>query len=93
MDEVIERGTIVIDRNRIAAIGANVAVPADAKVIDVAGKTIMPGIVDVHWHGSMGSDELTPQQSWVNYSTLAFGNTLTSGTSISGDGRYYLSSD
>jgi imidazolonepropionase-like amidohydrolase len=44
-------------------------------VIDVAGKTIMPGIVDVHWHGSMGSDDMTPQQSWVNYATLAFGVT------------------
>jgi Tol biopolymer transport system component/imidazolonepropionase-like amidohydrolase len=74
-DEVIDRGTVVIDGNRIAAVGANVAPPADAKVIDVAGKTIMPGIVDVHWHGSMGSDDLTPQQSWVNYSTLAFGVT------------------
>ena len=74
-DEVIDRGTVVIDGNRIAAIGANVAVPAGAKVIDVAGKTIMPGIVDVHWHGSMGSDDLTPQQSWVNYATLAFGVT------------------
>jgi imidazolonepropionase-like amidohydrolase/Tol biopolymer transport system component len=75
IDEVIERGTVVIDGNRIAAIGANVAPPADAKVIDVTGKTIMPGIVDVHWHGSMGSDDMTPQQSWVNYATLAFGVT------------------
>ena len=74
-DEVIDNGTVVVDRNRITAVGANVAIPPDAKVIDVAGKTIMPGIIDVHWHGSMGSDELTPQQSWVNYATLAFGVT------------------
>jgi imidazolonepropionase-like amidohydrolase/Tol biopolymer transport system component len=74
-DEVIENGTVVIDRNRIAAVGANVAIPPDAKVIDAAGKTIMPGIIDVHWHGSMGSDELQPQQSWVNYAALAFGVT------------------
>jgi imidazolonepropionase-like amidohydrolase/Tol biopolymer transport system component len=74
-DEVIESGTVLIDRNRIVAVGANVAIPPDAKVIDAAGKTIMPGIIDVHWHGSMGSDELTPQQSWVNYASLAFGVT------------------
>ena len=49
--------------------------PPDAKVIDVAGKTIMPGIVDVHWHGAMGADEIIPQQSWVNYAALAFGVT------------------
>jgi imidazolonepropionase-like amidohydrolase/Tol biopolymer transport system component len=74
-DEVINSGAVVIDGNRIAAVGANVAVPPDAKVIDVAGKTIMPGIVDVHWHGSMGSDDMTPQQSWVNYAALGFGVT------------------
>jgi imidazolonepropionase-like amidohydrolase/Tol biopolymer transport system component len=76
-DEVIADGTVVIDRNRITAVGprASTAVPADAKVIDVAGKTIMPGIVDVHWHGPMGADEIIPQQSWVNYAALAFGVT------------------
>jgi imidazolonepropionase-like amidohydrolase/Tol biopolymer transport system component len=74
-DEVIDRGTVIVDGNRITAVGANVSVPGDAKVIDVAGKTIMPGIVDVHWHGSMGSDDLTPQQSWVNYAALGFGVT------------------
>ena len=76
-DEVIPDGTVVIDRNRITAVGprASTTVPADAKVIDVAGKTIMPGIVDVHWHGSMGADEIIPQQSWYNYAALAFGVT------------------
>ncbi|HYC57995.1 MAG TPA: amidohydrolase family protein [Thermoanaerobaculia bacterium] len=74
-DEVIENGTVVINGNRISAIGANVSVPAGAKVIDVAGKTIMPGIIDVHWHGSMGSDQMIPQQSWINYAALALGVT------------------
>jgi len=76
-DDVIADGTVVIDRNRITAVGprASTAVPSDAKVIDVAGKTIMPGIVDVHWHGAMGADEIIPQQSWVNYAALAFGVT------------------
>ncbi|HYU26766.1 MAG TPA: amidohydrolase family protein, partial [Thermoanaerobaculia bacterium] len=74
-DEVIENGAIVIDGNRIVSVGSNLAIPAGAKVIDVAGKTIMPGFVDVHWHGGMGSDDLIPQQSWVNYAALAFGVT------------------
>jgi imidazolonepropionase-like amidohydrolase len=76
-DEVIPDGAVVIDGNRITAIGSrsSVAIPGDAKVIDVAGKTIMPGIVDVHWHGAMGADQITPQQSWVNYAALAFGVT------------------
>ena len=74
-DEVIENGTVVVDRNRIAAVGANVSVPSDAKVIDAAGKTIMPGLIDVHWHGGMGSDQIIAQQNWVNYASLAFGVT------------------
>ncbi|HEX6642544.1 MAG TPA: amidohydrolase family protein, partial [Thermoanaerobaculia bacterium] len=74
-DEVIENGTVVINGNKIAAIGANVTVPAGAKVIDAAGKTIMPGIIDVHWHGSMGSEQIIPQQNWILYAGLALGVT------------------
>lgn len=76
-DEVIEDGVVVINGNRIEAIGprGSVTVPADARVMDMAGKTIIPGLVDAHWHGSMGSDEIIPQQSWVNYAALAFGVT------------------
>lgn len=74
-DQVIENGTVVVSGNRISAIGANVSVPAGAKVIDAAGKTIMPGIIDVHWHGSMGSDQIIPQQNWILYAALALGVT------------------
>ncbi len=73
-DEIIENGTVVIDGNRIVSVGPGAA-PAGASVIDARGKTIMPGIVDVHWHGAMGADDIVPQQSWVNYATLAFGVT------------------
>jgi imidazolonepropionase-like amidohydrolase len=76
-DEVIEDGVVVLNGNRIEAIGprASTAVPADAKVMDMTGKTITPGLIDAHWHGSMGSDEIIPQRSWVNYAALAFGVT------------------
>ncbi|GGC78288.1 amidohydrolase family protein [Undibacterium terreum] len=76
-DEVIDNGRIVIKDNRIVAIGKadDVASPAGAKQIDASGKTIIPGIVDVHWHGGMGEDEIIPQQSWINYASLAFGVT------------------
>ena len=76
-DEVIENARIVIKANRIIAIGAAdaVAIPAGAKQIAANGKTIIPGIVDVHWHGGMGEGQVIPQQSWVNYASLAFGVT------------------
>lgn len=42
----IEKGTIVIRDGRIAAVGANVSVPANAKVIDAAGLSVYPGLID-----------------------------------------------
>jgi imidazolonepropionase-like amidohydrolase len=42
----IERGTVVIRGGRIAAVGAGVAVPAGARVIDGAGKIVTPGWLD-----------------------------------------------
>ncbi len=76
-DEVIDDGRIVVEGNRIKAIGkrSDVAVPNGATQIDASGKTIIPGLVDVHWHGGMGEDEIIPQQSWVNHASLAFGVT------------------
>jgi imidazolonepropionase-like amidohydrolase/Tol biopolymer transport system component len=76
-DEVIENARIVIKGNRITEIGSagSIAIPAGAVQIAAAGKTIIPGIVDVHWHGSMGEGQIIPQQSWVNYASLAFGVT------------------
>ena len=51
-DEVIERGDVVIRDNRIVAVGASgtVAIPEDADVRDVSGRTILPGLVDIHAH-------------------------------------------
>lgn len=76
-DEVIENGTIVIDRNRIVGIGkaADVKIPDDAKVFDMTGKTIMPGLVDVHAHLHPSPDGISPQQDWSYYANLSFGIT------------------
>lgn len=43
----IEKGTIVIRDGLIAAVGANVAVPPDARVVDLTGRTVYPGIIDL----------------------------------------------
>lgn len=42
----IERGTVVIRDGLIAAVGANVSAPADARVIDGTGLTVYPGLID-----------------------------------------------
>jgi imidazolonepropionase-like amidohydrolase/Tol biopolymer transport system component len=76
-DQVIADGTIIIEDNKILNIGkaADIAIPANAKVIDVTGKTIMPGIIDVHAHIHTSPDGLSPQQDWAYLTNLAFGVT------------------
>ena len=78
-DEVIEEGTILIENNKIIAIGkaAEMTIPDQAKVIDVTGKTIMPGIVDVHAHLRTSPDGISPQQDWSYMANLAFGVTTS----------------
>ena len=46
----IEKGTIVVNGTTIQAVGANVQVPAGAQRVNLAGKTVMPMIIDTHIH-------------------------------------------
>ena len=73
---VIEDGVVVVDGNRISAVGSatDVAIPEGARLVDVAGKTIIPGLIDAHAHGSAGVG-MIPEQNWMAYATLAFGVT------------------
>ncbi|GAB5534008.1 MAG: amidohydrolase family protein [Rubricoccaceae bacterium] len=76
-EEVIENGTIVVEGNRITAIGpsGSVDVPGDARRIDVTGHTLMPGLVDVHAHAAHFGSGPLPQANWAYYANLAFGVT------------------
>jgi Tol biopolymer transport system component/imidazolonepropionase-like amidohydrolase len=75
--EVIPNGVVVIKDNRIVEIGTvgKVKIPSGATVIDTKGKTIIPGLIDAHAHGSQGSNQIIPRQNWAMYSNLAFGVT------------------
>jgi imidazolonepropionase-like amidohydrolase len=73
--EVIENGSVLIEDNVIIKVGKNVRVPRGAKVIDCSGKTIMPGIVDVHGHLGDFRYGLSPQRNWLYYANLAYGVT------------------
>jgi imidazolonepropionase-like amidohydrolase len=74
---IIDNGVIVIRGDRIVAVGprGQVAIPADAKTVDVSGKTIIPGLVDAHAHGPQGEADLIPQQNWSSMVNLAMGAT------------------
>ena len=56
---VIANGTLVVDGARIVQAGANVSVPAGAARVNLAGKTVMPMIVDTHVHLSPTRERLT----------------------------------
>lgn len=76
---VIENGVIVVEGDRITAVGpaGAIAVPAGAITVDATGKTIVPGFVDAHAHGPHGDDELVPQQNWSEIVNLAMGTTTS----------------
>jgi Tol biopolymer transport system component len=74
--DVVENADVVIKDNRIVSVGAQGAVPAGARVIDVTGKTIVPGFVDVHAHmwPLWGIHWTRP---WMYQAMLAYGVTTT----------------
>ncbi|MHA6289525.1 amidohydrolase family protein [Maricaulis sp. CAU 1757] len=72
---VIENGTILINGNRIEAIGADIAVPEGARTVDVSGHTIVPGFIDAHAHGPQGTGDVIPEANWNAIAHLALGVT------------------
>lgn len=74
-DEVIEKGTVLVENNLIKAVGTNISLPVGTKIIDCAGKTIMPGMIDAHAHANHFRSGITPQKHWPYYAALAFGTT------------------
>ena len=73
----IENGAIVIEGDRVVAIGpaSDVTIPSGATLVDAAGQTIIPGLVDAHAHGAQGVGDLVPQQNWSLVQNLALGTT------------------
>ncbi len=77
-DEVIEPGDVVIDGNRIAAVGRSgqVEIPADAQVVNLSGKTLLPGFIDVHAHLGPQPD-IFPKRVPPYAANLAYGVTTS----------------
>ncbi len=48
--QVLANQTIVIKGDTIEAIGASLAVPAGAAIIDLSGAVVLPGLIDMHVH-------------------------------------------
>ncbi len=76
-DEVLDNADIVVKDNRIVAVGkqGSVPVPADAKVLNMTGKTITPGFIDIHPHWSEIRRTVLDTQNWSFLANLAYGVT------------------
>ena len=77
--EIIENADVLVKDNRIVAIGArgSVTVPAGTHTVDVTGKTVMPGFVDLHYHPQWLIPSIHSSQVWQFQATLAYGTTTT----------------
>src|SRR5262249_42947739 len=76
-DEVIDGGDIVVTDDRIAAVGpkGSVKAPEGAKVVDVAGTTIVPGFIDTHAHWLEIRRGVLDLGNWSFFANLAYGVT------------------
>ncbi len=92
-DQVIEDGVIRVINNEIEFVGTTkefenaprYKTSDPIKYIDCAGKTIMPGIIDVHAHPGNFRYGLNPQKQWEYYAQLAYGVTTQHDPSVNSE--------
>lgn len=74
-DEVLKDADVVVTDNRITSVGKRGAVPAGAEVLNVRGKTIVPGFVDTHAHWFEIRRGIMDTENWSFLANLAYGVT------------------
>lgn len=76
-EQVIERGDVLVTENRIVAVGpaGSLDVPRGTKIIDVSGKTVLPGFVDTHAHWRERRRSVVEKTPWTFLINLAYGVT------------------
>jgi Tol biopolymer transport system component len=76
-DEVIDAADLLVTDGRIAGIGphGSFAVPQDAQVQDVSGRTILPGFIDMHDHVADIRRDVLSVDAWGPQARLAYGVT------------------
>jgi len=65
----LERGTVLIEGERIVAVGEEVEIPEDAQVYDATGKVVMSGLIDAHCHVGLWPEGIGQEYSDGNEMT------------------------
>ena len=78
-DEILPSADLLITGNRITAVGAagTITAPADVHRVDLAGATVVPGLIDTHAHLHYSGLEILPETKWEYAANLAYGVTTT----------------
>ncbi len=79
--QVVERGTLVVRGSRIACVGECALEDVD-RTIDAAGKTIIPGFIDMHAHHYREWRGIRPRHDYEQAIYLAYGVTTTMDVSM-----------
>ena len=58
--KVLTGQTILIRDNKVEAVGNNITIPSNAKIIDLSGMTVLPGLIDCHTHLADGAHDSEP---------------------------------
>ncbi len=74
---IIEDAVLLVDGHRLRAVGpaSEVEIPADAEIVDLTGKTVIPGFVDIHGHPHYATLDILPRRPWQYHANLAYGVT------------------
>jgi Tol biopolymer transport system component len=89
-DEIVEDADVVIENNRIRSIGpqGSTEISAQAEIVDVSGKFIVPGFVDTHAHYELRTEGVLELHNWSMLANLAYG--VTTGLDVQTSTNDYL---
>jgi imidazolonepropionase-like amidohydrolase len=77
-DKLSASTSVLVMGTKIEKIGGDIAVPEGATVIDASGRTLMPGLIDAHWHAMLVRPTPAEALSWdVGYGNLVAGAEAT----------------
>jgi len=86
--ELAEGQSVAVEDGRIADVGPGLTGPDDALILDVAGRTVMPGLIDAHTHPAIVDADIFAMAEWSpTYVAARAGRALACGCPKDGLGR------